>query len=152
MDTPKELFVIHSTEQDLPVNITKNAVINYLHKSTANGQTNDGYNYDEADVETTYGPLHVIIGKDASDELELALRIALHKLDLKHTFMNLDTLAAYQRLVLSAGTENFDEATQLANHRVNLLGVQYEAIKMAATSLFDDAINLQLKMAESAVK
>ena len=150
-ETPKELFVIHCTEQDLPVNITRNAVINYDHKdNTGKIQVTDIYSADEADVETTYGPLHVILGRDASDELEIALRIALHKLDLKHTFLNLDIIGCYQRLVLAETDEHRAIVDKAADDMYQSVGLRHDMLKSAALSLFDDVCRLQREMRESA--
>lgn len=152
-DIPKELYVIHFTAHDIPVNITRNNVIRYQKKDNIGQvQVTDIYSADEADVETTYGPLHVTIGKDASDELEIALRIALHALDLKHTFMNLDVIGCYQRLVLLEPGDEHKIAMVDINHMRDLIQTRYDAFKAAACSLFDDVCRLQLESRESAAQ
>jgi len=151
METPKELFVVVFNDQGFPTGIKRCPVISYDHKDNSGKiQVTDIYSADEADVETSEGTKHVTLGRDASDELEIALRIALHALDLKTTFLHLEVIGTYQQLVLfDTSATCIEQLYKETNMRVRLQE-RYDIAKRCADSLFMDACRLQREMRESA--
>ena len=150
MKTPKELFVIVLDNQDYPVGIKRCPVISYDHKDYSGKiQVNDIYSADEADVETSEGTKHVTLGKDASDELEIALRLALHALELKLIFLHLDAIGAYQSMVLADTAEKRTDTDARVMNMYARLQNEYENTKQCAAALFTDVCTLQREIRES---
>lgn len=150
-DTPKELYVINFDSSDYPIAIHIYPVVNYDRKdNTGKIQVTDIYSSDEAVVDTGSEHRNVRIGVDASDELEIALRIALHKLDLRFTFLHLDAIGCFQQLVLADTPEKLKEAAANVKQMTDKLQQQYDAAKYHVLSLFQDACNFHLETSESA--
>ena len=148
---PKELFVIDFASSDFPTAIHIYPVVSYDRKdNTGKIQVTDIYSADEAVVDTGGEHRTVKLGTDASDELEIALRIALHKLDLKLTFLHLEAIGVFQRLVLADTPDKKTDAAIMFKHMANKLQEQYDTAKFNAWGLFHDACRFHLETSESA--
>lgn len=150
-DTPKELFVIDFDSSDFPTAIHIYPVVsNDREDNSGQLQVEDIYSAVEAVVDTGSEHRTVKLGIDASDEPEIALRIALHKLDMKQTLLHLEAIGVFQQLVLADTPDKKIDAAIMFKHMANKLQEQYDTAKFSAWGLFHDACGFHQETSESA--